>query len=251
VLSTSARDLLASDVTPWLDRRLREFFLSRASAQQVDTFIHKLTGWPRIGFLDQIFPEARFIHVIRDGRAVANSWLQMPWWLGYGGPERWQWGPLGPELAAEWEQSGHSFAVLAGLLWALLVDAFDAAASPLPKGRWLEVRYEDVTARPRQAFEAMLEFCDLPWDGGFERGFRRHRFERGRAEPSAATSRAPRWTVSPASSPAALTLTDTPPNADLARRRMRPVSYELATVNLTSGVLPELPLVSTARAVAV
>ncbi len=32
---------------------------------------------------------------------------------------------------------------------------------------------------------------------------------------------------------------------------MRPVSYELATVNLTSGVLPELPLVSTARAVAV
>lgn len=182
VLSTSARDLLASDVTPWLDRRLREFFLSRASAQQVDTFIHKLTGWPRIGFLDQIFPEARFIHVIRDGRAVANSWLQMPWWLGYGGPERWQWGPLGPELAAEWEQSGHSFAVLAGLLWALLIDAFDAAASPLPKGRWLEVRYEDVTARPRQAFEAMLEFCDLPWDGGFERGFRRHRFERGRAD---------------------------------------------------------------------
>jgi len=39
-------------------------------------------------------PEARFIHVIRDGRAVANSWLQMPWWLGYGGPERWQWDPL-------------------------------------------------------------------------------------------------------------------------------------------------------------
>lgn len=182
VLSTPSRDLTAADVTPWLERRLRDFFLARASAQDVGTFIHKFTGWSRIGFLDRIFPNSRFIHVVRDGRAVANSWLQMPWWLGYGGPERWQWGPLPERMAADWEASGRSFVVLAGLLWALLVDAFDGAAPILPAERWLEVRYEDVTAQPRQTFSTMLDFCDLTWEDGFERGFQRHSFERARAD---------------------------------------------------------------------
>ena len=135
-----------------------------------------------MGFLDRIFPEARFVHVVRDGRAVANSWLQMPWWQGYGGTERWQWGPLPPAMAAEWEASGRSFAVLAGLLWALLMDAFDGASARLPGDRWLEVRYEDVTAQPRQVFSSLLDFCGLEWEDGFERGFRRHSFERGRAD---------------------------------------------------------------------
>jgi hypothetical protein len=182
VLSTPSRDLGAADVTPWLERRLQDFFLSRAGAQGVATFTHKFTGWPRVGFLDRVFPEARFIHVVRDGRAVANSWLQMPWWLGYGGPERWQWGPLPRELAADWEASDRSFVVLAGLLWALLIDAYDRAAPALPPERWLEVRYEDVTARPRQTFSTLLDFCGLEWEDGFERGFRRHSFERSRAD---------------------------------------------------------------------
>jgi hypothetical protein len=182
VLSTPARDLTATDVTPWLDRRLRDFFVSRSLAQGTTTFIHKFTGWPRAGFLDRIFPEARFVHVVRDGRAVANSWLQMPWWQGYGGPERWQWGLLPTAMAAEWEASGRSFAVLAGLLWALLIDAFDGASARLPADRWLEVRYEDVTAQPRQVFSSLLDFCALGWEDGFERGFRRYTFERGRAD---------------------------------------------------------------------
>ena len=37
----------------------------------------KITGWSRIGFLDEIFPDARFIHIVRDGRAVASSLLHV------------------------------------------------------------------------------------------------------------------------------------------------------------------------------
>jgi len=182
LLVSPPRDLGAADLTPWLQRRLRSFFLERARAQGVDTFLHKFTGWPRVGLLRAAFPSARFIHVVRDGRAVANSWLQMPWWLGYEGPDHWQWGPLPSDLAAEWDASGQSFVVLAGLLWRMLVDAFEAARAGVARGDWLEVRYEDVAAKPRESFASMLAFCRLPWDATFERGFERHTFTASRSD---------------------------------------------------------------------
>ncbi len=182
MLASPLRDLVADDVTPWLERRFREFFVQRARVQQTETFLHKFTGWPRAGFIRAVFPSARFIHVVRDGRAVANSWLQMPWWLGFEGPDHWQWGPLTEELAAEWEASGRSFVVLAGRLWKMLIDAFDGARSGIATADWLEVRYEDVAANPRRTFARMLEFCGLPWDAEFERGFERHTFTASRSD---------------------------------------------------------------------
>jgi hypothetical protein len=182
LLASPLRDLHADDVTPWLERRFREFFAERAQVQGADTFLHKFTGWPRSGFIRGVFPNARFIHVVRDGRAVANSWLQMPWWLGFEGPDHWQWGPLPPDPAAAWEESGRSFVVLAGLLWKMLIDAFETARAAIPAADWLEVRYEDVAAKPREAFAAMLRFCELPWDAEFERGFSRYSFTASRSD---------------------------------------------------------------------
>ena len=98
ILESSDRDLLAADATPWLTDRLGRS--SRTGPGTPEPFyLHKLTGWPRAGFLHAVFPDARFVNVVRDGRAVANSWLQMDWWLGYRGPEHWHFGPLSPEHA--------------------------------------------------------------------------------------------------------------------------------------------------------
>ena len=182
LLASPMRDLVADDVTPWLEARFRRFFVERASVQHTETFLHKFTGWPRAGFIRGVFPSGRFIHVVRDGRAVANSWLQMPWWLGFEGPDHWQWGPLPDDLSAEWDESDRSFVVLAGLLWKMLIDAFDKARRAIPAADWLEIRYEDVAANPRTAFAKMLEFCGLPWDAEFERGFERHTFTASRAD---------------------------------------------------------------------
>ena len=72
--------------------------------------------------------------------------------------------------------------MLAGLLWKMLIDAFDSARKAIPAADWLEVRYEDVAANPRTAFAKMLEFCGLPWDAEFERGFERHTFTASRSD---------------------------------------------------------------------
>jgi hypothetical protein len=182
ILSTPSRDLVAEDVTPWLESRMRQFFERRAEVQGRPVFLHKFTGWPRTGFLQAIFPEARFINVIRDGRAVANSWLQMPWWPGYKGPEGWSFGPLDDRRRRTWEEAGRSWVVLAGLGWDLLMDAFDTARELVPADQWLDVRYEDVLTDPRQQVKGMLDFAGLEWTPAFESAFNRYSFGSGRSD---------------------------------------------------------------------
>jgi hypothetical protein len=179
----SCRDLLATDVTPWLRHRFHGFFEARIQAQGRPTFLHKYTGWPRIGFFAEIFPAAKFVHVVRDGRAVANSWLQMDWWGGYRGPAHWPWGPLPDDLRARWEDSGRSFAVLAGLSWRLLMEAYIEAAAAVGPERMLEVRYEDFLSDPRQTMARIAGFFALPQSVRLDAAIARVRIDSGRERP--------------------------------------------------------------------
>lgn len=110
--SAPCRDLLAQDLTPHVRRRLVAFVEERRRAQGVDVLLQHLTGWPRTGLLRAALPDLRTVNVVRDGRAVASSWLQMGWWDGRLGPDRWIYGPLPADLHEEWERSGRDFAVL-------------------------------------------------------------------------------------------------------------------------------------------
>lgn len=175
-----ARDLCADDVTPWLAQRFQRFFADRAAAQGKARFTHKYTGWPRIGFFDRIFPQSRFVHVVRDGRAVVNSWLQMPWWDGYAEPENWLWGPLSAEENERWQRSGRSFVLLAAIGWRRLMEAHAAAGSHLPPQRLLTLRYEDLLAQPRERFMHVIDFMALAATPAFERELARTRVEPGR-----------------------------------------------------------------------
>jgi hypothetical protein len=177
LLATPHRDLLAADATPWLTARLQQFFERSMAAQHRRVFLHHLTGWPRTGLLQAALPQARFVHVVRDGRAVANSWLQTSWWSGYQGPSRWYLGSLPEPYAQEWAASGESFVLLAGLGWKLLMDAFQAARQAVPPSQWLDVHYEDVVADPRGQVASMLEFLGLRWTAKFEAGFSRYVFD--------------------------------------------------------------------------
>lgn len=180
--SKPCRDLLAEDLTPYLSHRLREFFNSRMSAQGCDILVQHLTGWPRTGFIRAALPDTKVVNVVRDGRAVASSWLQMGWWDGWRGPDNWIFGPLPAPLQEEWEASGRSFAVLAALGWKMLMAAYEDARALVPEGEWLDVRYEDVLEDPRGKFAEMLDFLGLEWDEIFEAGVSRHEIKPGRRD---------------------------------------------------------------------
>jgi Sulfotransferase family len=175
------RDLVAADAMPWAVERFRSFFLERARVQGKPVFAHKFTGWPRAGFIRAAFPDARFIHIVRDGRAVVASDLQVSWWRGYLGPEHLH-RPLAPEYREEWEASGRSFVVLAAVGWKSAMDAHAAARALTPQGQWLDVRFEDVLADPRAQFKDILDFVGLEAAPAFERALARTRFRGDRAD---------------------------------------------------------------------
>ena len=171
IYSRPMRDLTAADATPWLEKRFRGFFEKRHADAGLPMLLHKYTGWSRLGFFAEIFPEARFVHVVRDGRAVANSWLQMTWWNGYQGPDNWLWGPLTEEEEDRWAQQDRSYPALAALCWERLALSYRSAEAERLSDRVYELKYEDFLERPGELAREMIEFMGLDWTDDFEQQF--------------------------------------------------------------------------------
>jgi protein-tyrosine sulfotransferase len=100
-----------------------------------------------MSFLGKIYPQARFVHVIRDGRAVSASLLKQNWMNATTGE------PLNYCSSPE-----H-----AGRYWGEMVQEIRSQAVTVP-GRYLEVRYEELVTHPRETLSVVLAFLDEPWD---------------------------------------------------------------------------------------
>lgn len=92
-----------------------------------------------IAALSRLFPSARFIHLIRDERDVASSYLSIPMFEG----GIWQ----------------------ASLRWRDWVSAGIRSGRRLPPGRYVEVRYEDLVADTDRQLRELCSFLDLEFDG--------------------------------------------------------------------------------------
>jgi hypothetical protein len=164
------RDLAPADVTPRVRRQVRgviEAMLTRKRSR----LLVKLTGWSRIGFLHEIFDDAKFIHIVRDGRAVASSLLHIDsWqWRGWYGPSSWRYGPLSAEDHAAWEACNRSFVALAGLQWKIHSRAIEAARQAIDPENFLEVKYETFCEQPLETCRRVLEFAELQPSVAFDR----------------------------------------------------------------------------------
>jgi hypothetical protein len=85
-----------------------------------------------------LFPDAKVINIVRDGRAVALSLMRQPW------------GPTNPYTAA--------------LMWRRTVAAGRQAAARLGSSVFLSVRYERLLADPEGELRRICEFLREPFD---------------------------------------------------------------------------------------
>jgi hypothetical protein len=159
--SEPCRDLVRTDVTPLVKKQVRAALEPMLTPAR-NRLLIKITGWSRIGYLNEIFEDAKFIHIVRDGRAVASSLLHVNFWRGWQGPQGWRGGILSPEDQATWESYDRSFAALAGIEWRIQMRAIDAARQALDPALFLEVKYEDFCEQPLEHFRRVLEFAELP-----------------------------------------------------------------------------------------
>jgi hypothetical protein len=169
--STPFRDLTEADVTPHVRNRFQKVVRSILKYQGKKRFIAELSGWSRVRFLKEIFPDAKFIHIVRDGRAVANSLINVDYWRGWEGIYNWRWGVPSPDAITFLEKYEYRFLALAAVQWRMLVGNIRVETAKLDRGDLLLVRYEDMTADPRGETARCIEFCGL--DGDLRR-FQRH-----------------------------------------------------------------------------
>jgi omega-hydroxy-beta-dihydromenaquinone-9 sulfotransferase len=165
--SEPCRDLVRTDLTVRVKKNLRaalEPMLTRSR----DRLLIKITGWPRMGFLDELFEDAKFVHIVRDGRAVATSLLHVGFWRGWYGPQGWRAGLLSPADQATWESYDRSFVALAGLEWRIQMRAIERARREVDPARFCEVKYETFCERPLDTYRQVLDFAELPQSSAFE-----------------------------------------------------------------------------------
>ncbi len=125
-------------------------------------FTAKLTGPARIGYLSEIFPDAEFVHVVRDSRAVVESLMRVPFWRQRDRHHTPAWeGGLRQEDLDCWHELGDSPVALAAVQWRAVVERAREEAADTAPDRYVEVRYEDFVADPHRLLDEMYGFCGL------------------------------------------------------------------------------------------
>lgn len=82
-----------------------------------------------------LFPSAKFLHIVRDGRAVAASIMPL------------DWGPNTIIKAARWWMRMTSFGL--------------AAQSFLPQGTLMQIKYEDLLLNPEKTMRSICQFINV------------------------------------------------------------------------------------------
>jgi hypothetical protein len=96
--------------------------------------------------LERLFPAAQYVHLIRDGRDAALSFLRMP-----AGSFTRTWEH--PDSAAEF-----------ACLWRTEVSAARELGRRVGPTRYLEARYEDLVAGPEDTVTTICDFANLPYE---------------------------------------------------------------------------------------
>jgi LPS sulfotransferase NodH len=99
-----------------------------------------------LGLLERLFPRAQYVHLIRDGRDAAVSFLEMP-----AGTYTRTWAH--PDTAAEF-----------ACLWRTEVAAARALGRRVSPSRYLEIRYEELVAEPESVVAGVCAFAGLPYE---------------------------------------------------------------------------------------
>lgn len=165
---TPCRDLEDFDVSSKAKKSIHKA-LTQTLTSERSRLLLKVTGWPRIGYLKELFADAIFIHVKRDPRAVANSLLNVDWWWGWRGPQNWRWGMLDEKYQRLWEQHNKSFVALAGIECLIYQEALEKGKKLINTENFVEVDYEIFCEQPLDVFKNVVDICGLNWTPDFEK----------------------------------------------------------------------------------
>lgn len=187
--------LAAADTDPRKNRIIRRLFHFQTLIHGGPVLIEKLPiNTFRLDFIRRIFPDARFIHLHRNGLEVARSigkFSERGQWFGTGS---YKWEKLA-EHAYRHDETQHLPRLCTndrekGLLeWRLSMSATVGFLSGLPRNDFFELSYDRLTENPLEALADLLQFIGIEPDDAVDRfvskNLRRRTVNLGQSAPTA------------------------------------------------------------------
>jgi omega-hydroxy-beta-dihydromenaquinone-9 sulfotransferase len=147
-----APDYRADSVTTACLRRRFEQIRRRSRAA---VFLSKRTANNRrIGQLLAIFPAARFVHLVRDGREVTQSLSTVEWWDDH----RIWWDGRTP---LEMERSGEPRLAVCARNWVREMAELQAQLASVDRSRLFVLRFEELLREPLRHLEHIVHFLGV------------------------------------------------------------------------------------------
>jgi len=191
-------ELLVEKLTPYIRQRIIRHF--RPSKSQAPFLIEKtVSNCLRIPFVNAVFPDARFIHLVRDGCDVVES-VYRQWQA----PTDWRYAFQKAQTFPIWQAPGYAIDYakktisklffrnshvvgtwgaryvgidedvanlelleVCAIQWARSVEKAMQDLNNLPRERVLLIRYEEFVKSPRQYLKAIAQFLgvdSLPYE---------------------------------------------------------------------------------------
>ncbi len=134
----------------------------------------------RVPYLNALYPDASFVFIARDGRAAVSSMITawrtsgrfgagtaLPTPMAIDGYQGANWKFLVPPGWREYV-TGHTLAEVCAFQWASANRAVLEARDGVDPERWIDLSYEELTARPTERMTEVLDRLNLPPDGVVE-----------------------------------------------------------------------------------
>jgi hypothetical protein len=120
----------------------------------------------RMGWLDAAFPGARFIHLVRDWRAVVNSTLNR---RTHRDQRSGKW--YGMRIPGWRDMADVPWEIVAGRQYRVATRAIEEYA-PACGDRFLTIRYTQLCGDPVATLHTVVDHCELSWTEDFQAGIR-------------------------------------------------------------------------------
>lgn len=125
------------------------------SASGGSVFVNKrIANIRRIPFLAETFPGARFVALVRDGRAVAMSLSAVDWWPDH--HVEWYGG-----TPTQWAEAGGDPWELCARNWVEELEVMEAGLAQVAPDQVLRLTYEDLIEDPVPQLERIARFGGL------------------------------------------------------------------------------------------
>ncbi|GAB2319827.1 hypothetical protein IRB23SM22_20880 [Alkalibacterium sp. s-m-22] len=155
-----------SDISMHEIDNIRELIKNSCSWQGKELFISEYSKWSRVNEFTKVDPAAKFLHLTRDGRAVAyeyykmivnsnyNEWNMRQEWI-ESWPQTWK---------DDFEKYSDSVLVYCVYLWKFQLMKIKEETMTLHRDQYLEIRYEDLVKDPEYNFLKIADFFEMKFN---------------------------------------------------------------------------------------